>query len=137
MPKDITIFNYLNAINYKTEVEYNKKIAPAFLLSLWLSHDKELLPIINRVNEIHFSLPDHLIFRYYMEKIPRGKRFLKWTKKDTDKKQDKRLSEMLKEISMKYDISKAEFGKYKKLILKGHVIDKSKESSILVEDYFK
>ena len=140
MNKDITIFHYLNAINYKTEIEYDKKIAPAFMLSMWLSHDPNILYIVNKINEIQFSLADNLVFEYYMTKIPRAKRFLKWTKKDIDKKADKKLKEMYKDLNEKFQISKSEFEKYKKLILKGHMIDNPIKSDIVgthLDEFFQ
>ena len=37
-----TIFDYLNNIYNKGNLGYDKKVAPAYLISMWLSHDKGL-----------------------------------------------------------------------------------------------
>lgn len=138
MSKEITIFDYLNAINYKSDISYNKKIAPAFMLSMWLAHDPAVIHIVNRINEYQFKLADSLVFQYYMGKIPKGKRFLKWSKKEAaDKKADKELKKVYEDLNERYHISKAEFEKYKKLITKGYVVDKPKKSDNLVDEFFK
>jgi hypothetical protein len=89
--KEVNIFNYLNQIFYKTDKhEYDKKLAPAYMLSMWLSHDSKLIDIVNNLNCLQFSLKDGIIYKYYMSKVPKGKRFLKWSKKTPkDKKFDK------------------------------------------------
>jgi hypothetical protein len=89
--KEVNIFNYLNQIFYKTDKhEYDKKLAPAYMLSMWLSHDSKLIDIVNNLNCLQFSLKDDIIYKYYMSKVPKGKRFLKWSKKTPkDKKFDK------------------------------------------------
>jgi hypothetical protein len=116
--KELTIFDYLNAIFNKTELKYDKKVAPAYLLSLWLSHDQSLLSIVNEVNRYHFLLRDEDIYNYYYSIIPKGRRFIRWTKKMEMPKGQK---EHLEEISLTYNISKREAMLYKKLLT---IIDK-------------
>ncbi|MFW6129968.1 MAG: DNA polymerase clamp loader subunit A [Atribacterota bacterium] len=81
--KDKTnIFSYLNAIfNKNRELKYDKKLAPGFLLSMWLSHDNELTSIVNKLNFVQFNIPDSAVYEYYMNKVPKKKRFIKWIKK--------------------------------------------------------
>jgi hypothetical protein len=105
------IFTYLNAINYKKEVKYDKSIGNAYLLMLWLSHDKSLLSILNRINEHIFNLPDEIVFKYLFYDIPRGKRFLKWVKKNKTI-QEENLEKDLEE----YNLSKREIMLYSKFI---------------------
>jgi hypothetical protein len=95
--KEITIFDYLNQIFYKSnKLEYDKKIAPAYMLSMWLSHDPKLIDIVNNLNSLQFILKDDIIYKYYMSKVPKGKRFIKWIKKTPqDKKIDKRVKELM------------------------------------------
>lgn len=130
MKKDKTIFNFINAINYKDNVEYDKKIAPAFMLSMWFSHDTKLLPIINKINEIQFSLKDENVYKFLFHKIPRGKRFLKWTKKDKNKETSKKLSETFDKINETHDISKKEFSYYRELILEGHKVGNTENTDV-------
>ncbi len=84
MEKEKTIFDYLNSIFNKKPLDYNKKIAPAFLLSLWLSHEKKFIDIVNDINMFQFYIKDEYIYKYFMDKIPKGKSFIKWIKKDKD-----------------------------------------------------
>jgi hypothetical protein len=97
--KEVNIFSYLNQIFYKTDKhEYDKKLAPAYMLSMWLSHDSKLIDIVNNLNRLQFSLKDDIIYKYYMSKVPKGKRFIKWVKKDEkDKKRDKVISALMEE----------------------------------------
>ena len=104
------IFTYLNAIYLKHDIPYDKKLAPAYMLSMWLSHDKGLIEIVNAINEFQFSLPDCLLYKYYQSKVPLGRRFIKWTKKDEpDKKEKEKLDKMREEMLL----SKREMSKYK------------------------
>jgi len=91
--KEPTLFTYLNQIYYKTNrYEYSKKLAPAYMLSMWLSHDNSLIDIVNKINGLQFLLKDDIIYKYYMNKVPKGKRWIKWVKKDPkDKEFDKEV----------------------------------------------
>ena len=97
------LFTFLNQIyEKKTTYPYNKKLAPAFMLSHWLAHDPELIGIVNKINSLQFHLPDVIIYEYYFDMVPKRKRFVRWTKKTpADKKRDK-LTEALK---LKYTVS--------------------------------
>ena len=63
------------------------------------------------MNKIQFSLPDgreRIVYEYYLDKVPRGRRFIKWTKKDkAGKKRDQQLEEIMEEL----DVSKLEADK--------------------------
>jgi len=92
------IFDYLNSIFYKKTLIYNKSECSAYMLSMWLSHDSKLIGIVNKLNCLQFSLKDDIIYKYYMSKVPKGKRFIKWVKKDEkDKKKDKLVSALMEE----------------------------------------
>jgi len=96
-PKGPTLFDFLNQIYTKTEkYPYDKKIAPAYMISLWLSHDKHLINIVDKIVRLQFTLPDDIIYNYYMSKIPKGRRFIKWVKKTPeDKKTKKKLESIM------------------------------------------
>lgn len=101
------LFGVLNAINNKTPVLYDKKEVKAYMLMMWLSHDKSLMYWVNQINmnKIIFNTPDELIFKYFYDKIPKKRRYIKWIKKEKISK-DKEKS--LKELCDKYHISKKE-----------------------------
>jgi len=104
--KKITLFDFLNQIYMKKSTyKYDKKLASAYMLSLWLSHDKYLINIVHKICFLQFSLPDKVIYDYYFDKIPKGRRYIKWTKKTPEEKQK------LKDINVlqqQYNISKRE-----------------------------
>lgn len=114
--KGVNIFTFLNQIFYKTaKHKYDKKVANAYILSLWLSHDPELLQIISEINPYIFSLNDEQIYNYFFHKIPKKKRYIKWIKKK-EKKEDKSIKERLENLKLKHDISKIEAEKFRKLL---------------------
>ena len=100
-------FTYMNAIFYKRDIPYNKKLCSTYLLSMWLSHDPELINLVNKINVLQFSLKHDIIYQYYFEKVPKGKRFIRWTKKEKENKaRRKKIEELAKELN----VSKIEAG---------------------------
>jgi len=97
MAKERTLFTFLNAIFYKNNIEYDKKVASAFMLSHWLAHDTELIELVNKIIPLQFKLKDDIIYKYYFNKVPRKKRFIRWDKKrkvsDKSKKEIEGLME--------------------------------------------
>jgi len=101
--KGPNIFDFLNQITFKTKkYEYDRKAVNAYMLSLWLSHEKDLIGIVNEMNGFQFRFPDDLIYKYYYDRVPKGKRFIRWTKKEAVDKKTKVKLDALKE---KYNIS--------------------------------
>lgn len=99
------LFTFLNAIFYKKKIPYDKSIAPAYMLSLWLSHDPKLIDIVNDINHLQFLLDDGIIYQYYMNQVPKGRRFIKWVKKTP---KDKRIEKRIKELTENSELSKRE-----------------------------
>ena len=96
-PSGPTLFDFLNQIYMKTaKYPYDKKTASAYMISLWLSHDKHLINIVDKIVRLQFTLPDDIIYNYYMSEIPKGRRFIKWVKKTPeDKIKKKKLEEIM------------------------------------------
>lgn len=101
MSQNKTIFDYINSILYKKPIEYDKKIASGYMLLMWFSHDKDFLPICNRINEHLFKLNDEQVYNYLMDEIPKGRKFLKWIKKN-------KIKNDVTEVKNKYNLSKRE-----------------------------
>jgi hypothetical protein len=94
------LFTFLNQIqNKQRTVPYDKKTANAYMLSMWLSHDKDLIEKVNKINQYQFLLPDEIIYEYYMDSIPSGKRYIKWIKK---RKADNKLKKRIDKLQEKY-----------------------------------
>lgn len=92
----VDLFTFLQQIqNKRRTVPYDKKVAPAFMLSQWLSHDKDLIARVNKINQFQFLLPDEVIYNYYMSVIPSGKRYIKWIKK---RKEDDKLKKRIEKL---------------------------------------
>ena len=94
--KEPDLFTFLNQLQTKRRtVPFDKKIAPAFMLTHWLSHDKDLIRKVNDINQYQFLLPDDVVYNYYMSIIPQGKRYIKWIKKrKADDKLKKRIEKL-------------------------------------------
>lgn len=98
--EDINLFTFLNQIQTKRKtVPYDKKIANAYIISLWLAQDKGLINRVNSINNYQFLLPDEVIYNYYMDVVPSGKRYIKFTKK---RKSDDKMNEYIKKLKEKY-----------------------------------
>lgn len=93
---EVNLFTFLNQIqNKRKTIEYDRKIAPAFMLTHWLSHDKGLIEKVNKINHYQFLLPDKVIYEYYMDALPTGKRYIKWIKK---RKEDEKMEKRIKNL---------------------------------------
>lgn len=115
--KKENLFTYLNSLFNKKEVEpFNKTTCNPYMLSMYLSHEKDLINVVQEMNKIQFSLPDgreRIVYEYYLSKVPRGRRFIKWTKKDkAGKKKEKQLEEIMEEL----DVSKLEADRIQRTI---------------------
>jgi hypothetical protein len=97
--KKATLFDFLNQIKFKTKkYEYDKKIANSYMISMFLSLDGKLIDIVNNINSLQFGLKDDIIYEYYMDKVPKGKRYLKWPKASPkDKQFNKDVEQQMKE----------------------------------------
>jgi hypothetical protein len=89
----------------KSPCEYNHKDVSAYVLSLFMSEDRGLNRIVNKINMCHFSTPDPLIFKYYVEAVPKGFRRTKFTKKT---KEADDIQAKLEELMKEHGISKRE-----------------------------
>lgn len=103
--KKQSLTDVLNAINKKTPIEYDKKSVSSYVISLFMAQDPELIKFANRVNELQFFLPDELIFKYYLNAVPKKQRFIKFTKKD---EKTKEKEEEIAKLSEEMGISKRE-----------------------------
>ena len=81
--KQASLFDFINQVTSKSrKFKYDKKIAPAFMLTSWISHNRDFTKICNEINKIQGLLPDERVYEYYMKRLPAGKKYIKWVKKD-------------------------------------------------------
>lgn len=97
------LFDAINSINYKTKKDFDIKKVNPFILSLWLAQDKNLIKYVQKLNPYIFHINNEIAFCYYYKKIPKGKRFIRWTKK---KKTEN--SKEVQELMDKFNISEKE-----------------------------
>lgn len=105
MSKTSPITDILNAITIKTPHEYRKKEFPAYMIMMFMSEDRELQDIVAAMNPYLFNVPDELVFKYFVKAVPKGKRFIKYTKKSEAAKD---RIERIKEMATNLNISKRE-----------------------------
>lgn len=96
--KKPTLFDFIKQVsNVREKYPYDKKIAPAYMLSMWLSHDERLIDKVNKINKYQFLLPDEIIYKYYRDVVPKTNRYIKWVKKKVDKELKEQVDEMQEE----------------------------------------
>ena len=115
--KKKTLFDYLNSLFNKKRIEpFEKSVCNPYMISMYLAHERDLINMVQEMNKFQFSLPDgreRIVYEYYLSKVPRGRRFIKWTKKDKAcKKKEKQLEEFMEEL----DISNLEADRIQNLI---------------------
>lgn len=105
--KQPNVFDFVNQINLKTsELKFNEKQCPPYMLVLHYSHDNSLLEIVNNINKHLYNINSKYVYDYFYNKIPKKKRFTKWVKKD--KKDNINVTELME----KYNISEREAMEY-------------------------
>jgi hypothetical protein len=120
-------WDYIRYITKKTkpkDFEYDKKLCSGWLLSYFLSHSFEYLPIVQKMNLIQFKVKDQQIFDYYYDRIPRSNAWLNMPKKAKDKDEKKEIEE----IKLEYNVSKREaqlIRIYKERLCKKHYTQKT------------
>lgn len=101
--KDNHLFDAIKAINEKSYIEYDPKKASKYILMLWLSESRELIDIISKVNYNIFNLPDKLVFKYLYQRVPKKKRFIKYTKKEKlSKEEEQEVQELINDYNISY-----------------------------------
>jgi hypothetical protein len=100
--EDIGLFTFIKQIQSKKRtIPYDSKIAPAFMLSQFLSMNKKYIKTVNKINQYQFLLPDEIIYNYYMSAIPEipyNERFAKFIKKRKENEETKKRIEKLKDL---------------------------------------
>jgi len=101
-------FQYLNSIfNKNRPRNFDIKNIPRVLLLHYLAHEKDLIDDVNLINKNLWAIPDNCVYEYFYNKIPKCRRFIKWTKKDSFKK-SKELQEQIDRLKLKYNLSDRE-----------------------------
>ena len=100
-------FDYIKQITTKRkpkDFEYDKKICSGYLLSFFLSHSTDLLPLVQDMNRVQYYVKDKYVYDYYYDVIPQGDSWLGLIKKKVDNKE----KEEIEEIKLKYQVSTRE-----------------------------
>lgn len=80
-----TIWDYVNSICDKKKIEYDDKIFNGYVTCLHFSQDNNTIQYSEEINKLLFLLPNKAVYSYFYDKIPKGKRWIKWPKKSKDK----------------------------------------------------
>lgn len=115
-----TLFSWINEIcvekrDWEDIPTEQKEVWSTFMVNKILSHDINLLPIVNEVQEL--EVEPKYIYNIYREVIPKGKRYIKLTKNSKRK-----IPEYIKLIANKLEISTAEVTSYLDLLTSKDII---------------
>lgn len=103
--KDNSLFDAIKSINDKKKRDINHNKANGYILSLYMAQDRNLIQYANKINPYIFHLDNKIVFKYYIKRIPKKNRFIKWTAKQ---KIDKNKQKQIDELCLKYNISPKE-----------------------------
>ena len=78
---EVKLFDIVNSINEKKEIDYTEAVKEytPFLINKALSMHHQTVFFANMMNE-HSNLDKDIQFDFYMNAVPKGKRFGKWQK---------------------------------------------------------
>jgi hypothetical protein len=85
----------MNSLFYKTKLNFDYKIASPYMLLLWLSHDKNLVFLCNRLNLRLYRHTNKAVYEILFDAVPKGKRFIKWIKKEEKPKKNKEIEYLM------------------------------------------
>ena len=109
MAKATTPFDFINSICEKTKLPYDKNCS-SYVLTLHFSQHPKTLQYAQELNKNLFTLPPESVYNYLYDKIPKGKLWIKWPKKQKEKQQS------LQVLMDEYNISEDEAKHFIKLI---------------------
>lgn len=102
--KDMNVFDYITSIGIKKKIEdFNKKECSRYMLALAFNNSSQTCGIANEINRMLYDIDDRLVYEYFFDKIPKGRTFMKWPKKNKTG-----FEEEVKEFAEKHEMSISE-----------------------------
>lgn len=92
--------------------DFDSKICNKVLLCYWLSHDKTIIELVNKLNKLLWYMDDKTVYEYFYEVIPKKRRYLRWTKA-LKKDKDRDIDGELEELRLKFNLSTEELNLYR------------------------
>ena len=85
---DLKLFDFLDAINSSKKNLFDdhdnaRAIYSPYIINNGLSQHMDTIMYANEMNQ-HFSIPKEWQFSFYLNGVPKKKRYGKWAKKDAD-----------------------------------------------------
>ena len=104
-----TPFDFINSILDKKKLLFDKNCS-SYVLTLHFSQHEKTISYAQEINKNLFTLPPEAVYNYLYDKIPKGKLWIKWPKKQ------KEIQKSLKSLMDEYNISEDEAKHFIKLI---------------------
>lgn len=79
----ISFFDFLNAINSKSNTCLDIGAYVPFMVNRGLSYHMDTVLFANEMNQ-RAATPDDMQYKFYLETVRKGKRFSKWAKPEAD-----------------------------------------------------
>lgn len=94
------VFDYINQVDLKTNsLKFDKKLCSTYIMMLHYSHQSSLIEMVNDINFNFNNIESKYVYEYLFYKMPKGKKFIKWIKKDKEK------NDIAEKLMLEYNIS--------------------------------
>jgi hypothetical protein len=120
----MTIIDWINQLlvhkkSWEEHSETDRKTFNTFIINRWLSMDMDFIEVVNYFQKYSIgTLEPQEVYKWYVDFLPRGKRFNKYIKGKKDKKYDPELVDI---ICKYFECSKLEAKENLSLLLKEEV----------------
>ena len=122
----MTIIDWINQVlvhkkSWDSFSESDKKTFSPYILNRFLSMDKEFIEIVNYFQKYAVgTLESREVYKWYVDFLPKGKRFNKYIKGKKDKKYN---TELIDIMVTHFECSKSQVKDYLDLIAKDELIE--------------
>jgi len=83
MGDKLTLTEVLDSINLKVPIDYNKdncKDVSMWVILKFYSQETDCIDIVNEINDNMYYIPEPLVYKILFDKIPAGRRYIKYTR---------------------------------------------------------
>ena len=120
-----SLFDHLDAIYAKQDPNYfntlsdaDKKTWSNYMINRFISMNSNQIDIVNYIQR-YTTIPPEMLYRFYIDMIPRGRKFNKYVKNSIEEKYDGQLVDLMVEY---FECSLKEAKEYLDILSEEHTI---------------